>query len=62
MEIVVRECLDQRYKYYEGSIEISRDMCRYPQEMQLGNIGTTGEGRDIKVEKGKRPNIFVKKS
>ena len=54
MEIVVRECLDQRCKYYEGSIEISRDMCRYPQEMQLGNIGTTGEGRDIKVERGKK--------
>ena len=55
MEIVVGEYLDQRCKYYEGSREIPRAtqshvMCRYPQEMQLGNIGTTGEGRDIKVE------------
>ena len=24
-------------------------LCRYPQQMQLGSIGTTGEGRDIKV-------------
>jgi len=36
---------------------------RYPQEMQLGNIGTTGEGRDIKVVKlnanSSLPTIFI---
>ena len=33
-------------------------MCRYPEEMKLGSIGTTGEGRDIKVEKKKEEQIF----
>ena len=33
-------------------------MCRFPEEMKLGSIGTTGEGRDIKVEK-ERTQIFA---
>ena len=35
-----------------GDMKISwgETMCRYPQEMQIGSIGTTGEGRDIKVD------------
>jgi len=36
---------------------------RYPEEMQLGSIGTTGEGRDIKVVKmnvnSSLPTIFI---
>ena len=35
-------------------------MCRFPEEMKLGSIGTTGEGRDIKVEENKKTNICKK--